>query len=197
MKSSRPIVLIHGLWNSANIFNQLMFKLHKYNIDYFAPTLIHNYGMTSIVELTRKLNKLILQKYGDEREIDILGFSMGGIIGRCWINRYQGYKRTKRFISIGSPHRGTLTAQLIPNFPFKGISEMKKNSSLLKELSAYDDFLKDIECISFYTNWDLMVMPGWQAHLPLGEKVLLNILKHRNLIKSPKAVEKIFKEIIS
>tara|TARA_B100000073_G_C23263686_1_gene383481 strand:- start:150 stop:518 length:369 start_codon:yes stop_codon:yes gene_type:complete len=121
---------------------------------------------------------------------------MGGIIGRYWLKKYQGYKRTQRFISIGSPHKGTLTAQLIPNFLFKGISEMKKRSSLLKELSSYNNCLRDIECISFYTNWDLMVVPGWQAHLPFGEKFSLNIFKHRNLIKDPEAIEKIYKEII-
>ena len=28
-----------------------------------------------------------------EKELDILGFSMGGIIGRHWIQKFNGYKR--------------------------------------------------------------------------------------------------------
>ena len=60
---------------------------------------------------------------------------MGGIIGRYWIKKLNGHKRTRRFITIGSPHKGTLATQLIPKYPFKGISEMKINSLLLRELS--------------------------------------------------------------
>jgi len=35
-----------------------------------------------------------------EKEIDILGFSMGGIIGRYWLQKFNGYKRTRRLIFL-------------------------------------------------------------------------------------------------
>ena len=123
-----PIILVHGLWNTSSIFSSLISKLDDIGIEYFAPTLKHSYGMTSIIDLTHAINESILDKYGLEKELDILGFSMGGIIGRYWIQKFNGYKRTRRFISIGSPHKGTLMAQLIPKYPFRGISEMKINS---------------------------------------------------------------------
>ena len=118
------------------------------------------------------------------------------IIGRYWIKKFNGYKRTKRFITIGSPHNGTLASQLVPKYPFRGISEMKINSSLLRDLAKYDYFLNDIECISFFTFWDLMVFPGWRAHLNVGEKISLKILKHRNLVRNPAAVERIIERIM-
>ena len=193
---SRPVILIHGLWNTSAIFKSIIKKLDESKIEYFAPTLDHKYGSVSIVNLTELFNKLILEKYGLEREIDIVGFSMGGIIGRYWLKMFNGFRRTKRFISIGSPHNGTLTAQLIPEFPFKGISEMKINSTLLKELNKRNELLEKIDCISFYTNWDIMVFPGWRAHLPSGSKISLNILKHKDLVRDQKAIKQIFKEII-
>jgi len=128
--------------------------------------------------------------------LDILGFSMGGIIGNYWISKLDGYKRTIRFISVGSPHNGTLTAQLVPGFLFKGISEMKLNSFLLRELSKDSLFLKDIQCISLFTIWDLMVLPGWKAHLPKGMKISLNVMKHRNLVKQANAINKIIQVLI-
>ena len=100
MERRNPIILIHGLWNTSSIFSSFTPKLDNVGIEYFAPTLEHSYGMTSILDLTNKLNELILEKYGLEKEIDILGFSMGGIIGRHWLQTFHGYKRTKRFISI-------------------------------------------------------------------------------------------------
>ena len=196
MSKRNPVILIHGLWNTADIFSSITSRFDEIGIEYFAPTLEHRYGMTSIVELTNLLNNLILEKYGLEKELDILGFSMGGIIGRYWIKKFNGYKRTRKFITVGSPHNGTLTSQLVPEYPFKGISEMKINSVLLRELSQCDYLLKDINCISFFTYWDLMVFPGWRANLNLGEKISLNILKHKNLVKNSEAVERIIERLL-
>ena len=196
MDNRNPIILIHGLWNTSSIFSLISSKLDEKEVEYFAPTLNHAFGMTSIVELTNLIDQLIVEKYGLEQEIDILGFSMGGIIGRYWINKFNGHKRTKRFITIGSPHNGTLTSQLVPKYPFRGISEMKINSSLLRDLANYDYFLNGIDCISFFTYWDLMVFPGWRANLNVGEKISLNIFKHRNLVRNPEAVERIIERLM-
>ena len=193
----RPVVLIHGLWNNSEIFKQVLKKLDKNEVEYFAPNLIHNFGMISIEELAKTLDTEIMKKFGSDKEIDIVGFSMGGIVGRYWIKKFQGFKRTKRFISIGSPHNGTLTAQLVPNFPLKGISEMKINSRLLKILALENNLLENIECISFFTKWDLMVFPGWRAYLPQGKKIPINVLKHKNLVRNKIAVNKIVNQIIS
>ena len=194
--NNRPIVLIHGLWNTSDIFKSLTRKLDQYSIDYFAPTLQHEFGKVSIIDLTNFLNQLIINKYGLKKEIDLLGFSMGGIIGSYWLKNFEGNKRIKKFISVGSPHNGTLTAQIVPRFPLKGISEMKINSKLLKDLYASNDFLENVNCISFFTNWDLMVFPGWKAYLPKGNKYSLNIFKHKNLMKNEYAINEIVKKII-
>ena len=188
--------MIHGLWNTSSIFSSITSKLDDIGIEYFAPTLKHLYGMTSIIDLTIKLNELILEKYGLDKELDILGFSMGGIIGRYWLQKFNGHKRTRRFISIGSPHKGTLTAQLIPKFPFKGISEMKINSKFLKGLANNDSFLDDIQCINFFTYWDMMVFPGWWTNLNFGKKIAVKVYKHRNLVRNKSVVNKIIDEII-
>ena len=78
----RPIILIHGLWNTSAIFNNLLNILDYYDVEYYAPTLEHSFGQISIIDLAESLDGIITKKYGNEREIDILGFSMGGIIAR-------------------------------------------------------------------------------------------------------------------
>ncbi|KGF97539.1 lipase [Prochlorococcus marinus str. MIT 9302] len=196
MEKRNPIILIHGLWNTSSIFSFITSKLDDIGIEYFAPTLNHSLGMTSIIDLTNILNELILEKYGLEKEIDILGFSMGGIIARYWLQKFNGNTRTRRLISIGSPHKGTLMAQLVPKFPFRGISEMKINSQFLKELAKNDCFLDGIECISFFTYWDLMVFPSWWTNLNIGEKIPVKVYKHRNLVRNNFSVEKIIERII-
>ena len=67
MAKRNPIILIHGLWNTSSIFSSITSKLDDIGIEYFAPTLKHSFGMTSISDLTNKLNELILEKYGLEK----------------------------------------------------------------------------------------------------------------------------------
>ena len=80
---------------------------------------------------------------------------------------------------------------------FKGISEMKINSLLLRDLSRSEYLLKGIYCISFFTYWDLMVFPGWRASLNSGEKISLKIYKHRNLVRNSVAVNKIIDRLLN
>ena len=196
MGKRNPIILIHGLWTSSSIFSSITSQLDEIGVEYFAPTLNHSYGMTSIIDLTITLDKLILEKYGLETEIDILGFSMGGIIARYWLQKFDGYKRTRRFISIGSPHKGTLMAQLVPKYPFRGISEMKINSNFLRDLAKNDFVFDGIECISIFTYWDLMVFPSWWTNLNLGEKISVKVYKHRNLVRNKLAIQRIIEKIM-
>ena len=72
VKRIRPVVLIHGLWNDSEIFKQVLIKLDEYKAEYFAPTLKHNFGMISIVDLAESLDKEIINHYGPQKEIDIV-----------------------------------------------------------------------------------------------------------------------------
>ena len=72
---------------------------------------------------------------------------------------------------------------------------MKINSNFLRELEKNDYFLRDIECINFFTYWDLMVFPGWWTNLNIGKKIAVKVYKHRNLVRNNSAVDKIIGEI--
>ena len=65
MEQRNPIILIHGLWNTSSIFSSITSKLDDIEIEYFAPTLKHSFGMTSILDLTYKY---FLKGYGNTVE---------------------------------------------------------------------------------------------------------------------------------
>jgi triacylglycerol lipase len=77
LEKRNPIILIHGLWNNSSIFSSISSKLDDIGVEYFAPTLKHSYGMTSIIDLTNILNELILEKYGLEKKIRYFGILYG------------------------------------------------------------------------------------------------------------------------
>ncbi len=183
---SVPVLLIHGLWDTPRIFNKFIEETKPSNTVY-RPHLPHKLGRTSIYRLAGELDEYILNNLPHDQPLNIMGFSMGGIIARVWIQLFNGHRRTNTFVSIGSPHKGTITAQLIPPILFRGIADMKKGSNLLKLLNYDLASLKYISCTSFYCKYDLMVIPGWQAVAPVGKAVSVPVLTHKQLITSPKA----------
>ena len=122
---------------------------------------------------------------------------MGGLISRYWLQEHNGFLRTKRFFSIGTPHFGTYTAQIIPSFLMQGIAEMKRGSNFLSQLNNDQSSLEKVECTSFFTKWDLMSFPGWQSKLSTGDSYHLPVLTHKELITNPASIDILAKKIFN
>lgn len=197
VKQHRPLVLVHGLWDTPRLFQRLERELEAHDVPLLVPHLPHRLGVTPLRSLAQQLDGHIQARWGAERPIDILGFSMGGIISRVWLQELGGASRTHRFISVGSPQRGTFTAQWIPRWLFAGLADMKRGSRLLRHLDADISSLEPLECFSFFCRWDLMVIPGWQAVLPLGERLSVPVLTHQQLILHPRALGLLTTTILS
>ena len=110
---SPPLVLVHGLWDSPRLFRRLIQGLDQANRPLLAPHLPHGLGWVPLRQLAHRLDQHIQERFGPDTSIDLLGFSMGGVIGRIWLQELGGVQRTRRFFSVGSPQQGTLAAQLI------------------------------------------------------------------------------------
>tara|TARA_B100000700_G_C14977612_1_gene824669 strand:+ start:148 stop:753 length:606 start_codon:yes stop_codon:yes gene_type:complete len=193
---SRPVVLVHGLWDTPHLFNKLKNRLEEFELSVFAPHLPHNYGRISISVLAQDLQLHIEKQFGKDVVIDLVGFSMGGLIGRVWLQEMHGAERTSRFISVGSPHKGTFTAQLVPSWFLAGVAEMKRSSIFLNELNSDFLALNEVECISFFCVLDLMVFPGWEAVLPVGSAFRLPVLTHKALMNNSVAIDRIVGKIL-
>ena len=142
----------------------------------------------AIETLAQDLELAIDERFGPDQPIDLLGFSMGAVISRTWLQLYGGYRRTRRFVSLGSPQHGTLVAQPWPRVLVPGVADMKVGSALLRQLNSDSSLLRGIDCISFYCPWDLMVIPAWTGVLPVGPIVRLPVWNHRELIQSPRSL---------
>ncbi len=193
---TRPLILVHGLWNTPKVFRRLESCLQQPPSMVFAPSLPHGCGRKEIRSLAKNLGEQIVDRFGSTSLIDLLGFSMGGLISRVWLQEMMGYQRTIRFFSIGSPHQGTFTAQLVPDHLFTGIAEMKYGSNFLKSLDVYSNYLQEIECRSYFTNWDLMAFPGYRSVLPFGSNISIPVPTHKGLIRNSKAINLIASDIL-
>jgi triacylglycerol lipase len=187
--ASRPLVLVHGLLDTPRLFSRLERRLEGQDRPVLSPYLPHRFGATPLRQLAQQLDDLIQERWGVETSIDILGFSMGGVIARTWLQELGGAKRTHRFLSVGSPQQGTLTAQCVPAWLFAGLADMKRGSPLLRSLNGNDSDLQAVECISFFCRWDLMVCPGWQAVLPIGTSTAVPVWMHQQLMSHPRSLD--------
>ena len=192
-----PLVLVHGLWDTPRLFHRLIQGLDQPNRPLLAPHLPHGLGWIPLRQLASRLDQHIQQRFGADSRVDLLGFSMGGIIGRVWLQQLGGARRTHRFISVGSPQQGTLTAQWIPRWLLAGLADMKRGSALLRSLNADPSPLRELDCVSCFCSCDLMVVPGWQARLPVGMVRSIPVLTHQQLIAHPHALDVLMQILLS
>lgn len=191
-----PLVLVHGLWDTPRLFRHLRQRLDGRRQPLLVPHLPHGLGVRALEELAALLGSHIEAAFGPEQPIDLLGFSMGGVIARTWIQLQGGRRRTRRFLSVGSPQQGTWLAQPWPGQLLAGIADMKPASPLLRRLNADPRGLAGVDCCSFYCAIDLMVVPGWRAVLPHGRCIALPVLTHQQLIHHPAALAPLVGELL-
>ena len=191
-----PLVLVHGLFDTPSVFDHLRRRLRGRRQPLLIPDLPIRLGVTPIEALAHHLDGHIETALGPSETIDILGFSMGGVIARTWIQLMGGHQRTRRFLSLGSPQQGTLTALPWPRRPLAGIADLKPGSALLRRLDADLTPLEDIDCSSYGTVVDLMVVPGWRGVLPLGPRRMLPVWSHPQLLRHPAALDPVVKDLL-
>jgi triacylglycerol lipase len=89
--------------------------------------------------------------------VDVVGFSMGALVARWYVQRGGGKERVRRFVSISGPHAGTLTAYALP---FAGVRDMRPGSSFLGDLEDDPDPFGAVEVHCVYTPFDLTIVPA-------------------------------------
>jgi triacylglycerol lipase len=188
--------MVHGMLDSSKVFNRLLEHLREIRRPLLLPDLPLRFGMTPIAESAELLAQHIEEAFGPDQVVDLLGFSMGGVIARTWIQLLGGHRRTRRLISVGSPHHGTLTAMPWPRRPMAGIADLKCGSPLLQELNGNIENLSTIACCSFYSGIDLVVLPSWRAVLPVGVQRMLPVWTHPQLLRDRQALQPLAEELM-
>jgi len=81
------VMLVHGIFNSGYVFCSMRKQLEARGIDCFAPNLKPRDGRHGIEDLAIKLNSEIDQRLGKRYPVLLIGFSMGGIVARYYLQK--------------------------------------------------------------------------------------------------------------
>jgi triacylglycerol lipase len=160
-----PVLIVHGIWDTAAVMAPLVKGLAKRGIDRMHAIDLPRSGRASIAELgaivVREAQALAEREKVES--IDLVGFSMGALVSRWYVQRGGGKSRVRRFVSISGPHHGTFNARLLPTPAGR---DMRPSSDLLRDLAADVDPFGPVDVHCVYTPFDLMILPPVSSVLP-------------------------------
>jgi len=159
-----PLILVQGYAEPSWYFMYGIYKNLKKNgwNNIYPINLFPN--INDIREQARIIAKKIEQIKNEQgvSKIDYVAHSMGGLIGRYYIQELNGYKSIRNYISIATPHYGTYTA-------FAGLGEaakqMRPKSDFLNKLNSGEIIKPGVNYTSIWTKFDEIVIPAESALL--------------------------------
>jgi triacylglycerol lipase len=173
-----PVLVVHGIDDSSLTVQPICQALRAAGWDTVATCdLLPNNGDAGIADLARQVRQaaLDLQARTGASRCDVVAFSMGALVSRYWLQRLGGKAMVRRFVSISAPHGGTWTAFARWN---AGGADMRPGSPLLNDLAQEAPPWGDVEVSTFWTPFDLMVLPGSSGRLIGKEDRAFPVLIH-------------------
>ena len=160
------VVLVHGILNTGAIFDPLVARLDREGCRCFAPSLRPNTGVSGVHDLARKLSAQIDRRFGSTAPVVMVGFSLGGLVTRDYVQTLAARGRVRGVFLISAPNHGTFWANLCPG---GGIRDLALGSPFLRGLNADEAVWKRIPVASYWTPYDLMIVPARSSLWPVGE----------------------------
>lgn len=106
-------------------------------------------------------------KESSAKEVNMLGYSLGGLIVRIYLQKFGGYKKLRRAVFLGAPQEGIYTGYAA-SFTKAG-RQIKPGSDYLSELNEEGYCgCGERHCLSIYLKRDGVIVPSESAHLGCG-----------------------------
>ena len=132
----------------------------------------------------------LLKKYGVS-QIDIIAHSMGGIVGRYFVQMLGGDGLIRNLITLGTPHQGTVLSRysLLPP-----VKELIPNSLTLKKLNRCAA-PQVTQGLAISGNLDIVVRPSAAAHWKGVRNIHLKNVGHAGLLFSRRVFQLVFSRL--
>lgn len=188
-----PVLLIHGFLGTRGS----MYLLERRLVDDGFVVVSFNIGTLNVRDIRRsafmihrKIERVLAQT--PFAKIDIIGHSMGGLIGLYYVKKLGGHQRVRRLVMMGTPIRGTWAA-------LAGIATLGLWSTSSWQLLPRSRFLDELAQgtlppeVEIYTlaaarDW---VVPLRRARLP-GATAVTVPLGHSSLVVS----EEVYRRLV-
>jgi triacylglycerol lipase len=180
-----PVVLVHGLDDTSKKFRRMRAFLSARGWQVYAPDLKPSNGDLPLEQLAQQLADYINDTLGPEAPFHLLGYSMGGLVTRYYLQRLGGLTRVRRYLTLSSPHNGTWAGYGRWN---AGCKQMRPNSAFLKDLNRDIGRLEPTHMVSLWTPFDLIIIPATSSIVSIGENHSIPVLVHPGMVSDHRSL---------
>jgi len=181
-----PVLLLHGIWDTGTIFRPMTRYLNSLGWETHDLNLTPNNGDACLTSLAQQVAAYADRTFAPGTPFDLLGFSMGGIIGRYYLQRLGGLDRVQRFLTLSSPHNGTWVAYGSLRL---GCMQMRPNHPFLHDLNRDIKTLDRLNFTSIWTPLDAMIVPASSSQVPVGQDVKVWVPLHSDMVSHPQSLK--------
>jgi hypothetical protein len=180
VQGPRPVIVLHGYaMNRAN-YLPLAYRMARAGL---GPIFGFEYWtLGRIAAGARQLGWFIddvLAATG-AREVDLVGHSMGGVVGRYYVSLAGGDGIVRNLVTLGSPHAGTDVSAIGIGHPTR---ELLLGSKLVQRLAAAPP-PQQTKVTVIWSRGDALVPGARQRPLPGAEVIMYDDLGHVALLGS-------------
>jgi triacylglycerol lipase len=157
-----PVVLVHGYVHNRSAFLALARALKRVGFAY-----VHGVNYNPLAErIEESAARLaaevepIIAATGADRCV-LVGHSLGGLVARYYVQALGGEDTVDTVVTLGTPHRGTLTSYLGVG---AAVAQLRPNSPFLRALDAQAR-PGPVRWIALYSDLDWLVTPAVNGKL--------------------------------
>lgn len=180
--NENPILLVHGIHDSAMSMTSMARWLERNGREVHTLSLTPNNGTAGLEELAAQVAAYATAAFPGNGKIDLVGFSMGGIVCRYYLQRLNGINKVERFVTISAPNNGTWWAYLSKR---RGCIQMRPGSDFLRDLNNDVAQLHGMRVSCLWTPFDLMIFPATSSRIAAGKAITKWVVAHPLMILWP------------
>ncbi|CAN5394666.1 alpha/beta fold hydrolase [soil metagenome] len=180
---NEPTILVPGFGDDTRILRNLTAFLAREQLNPYPMSPQPSNGVIGIDLLAAQLAAQIEATFAPDQPINLVGFSMGGLICRAYVQKLSGARQIQRLITVATPHQGTWTAY---SYNRPACLQMRPGSQFLTELNGDTSALERIKFVSIWTPLDLTIVPANSSRLLVGETLSIVSPLHSLLLADPR-----------
>ncbi|WP_151484365.1 esterase/lipase family protein [Streptomyces albicerus] len=169
-----PVLLVHGLADREWVVSSLQRGLGGCGAGPFVPV-SYNALSPDIRAAARILGDQVELAHARSagRPVVLIGYSLGGLIARYYVQRLGGDAYVPLVITLATPHGGTATALLAPPHPL--LRQLRPGSQVLTELAEPAARCRT-RFVAFYSDLDEAVIPAARGRIDHPDLKARNVL---------------------
>src|SRR5258708_7160175 len=104
-----PVLLVHGIADSERNMRWLAHYLRREGWEVHTLNLKPNWAQKGLEPLAGQIDTYAREQFG-ARRFSLVGFSMGGLVSRYYVQRLGGLAHVDHLVTLSAPHNRTILA---------------------------------------------------------------------------------------